>query len=63
MQEKVEIITNHILQFWTKIPKNGYCVYDVDTQDMLHRIPIKWKNCKVVHIFATFYDMRNSFVK
>ena len=25
IQEKVEIITNHILQFWTKIPKNGYC--------------------------------------
>ena len=22
---QVEIITNHILQFWTKIPKNGYC--------------------------------------
>ena len=26
IQEKVEIIKNHILQFWTKIPKNGYCV-------------------------------------
>ena len=26
MQEKVEIITKHIEQFWTKIPKNGYCV-------------------------------------
>ena len=25
IQEKVKIITNHILQFWTKIPKNGYC--------------------------------------
>ena len=25
IQEKVEIIKNHILQFWTKIPKNGYC--------------------------------------
>ena len=25
MQEKIEKITNHILQFWTKIPKNGYC--------------------------------------
>ena len=25
IQEKVEIITNHILQFWTQIPKNGYC--------------------------------------
>ena len=23
---KVEIIKNHILQFWKKIPKNGYCV-------------------------------------
>ena len=29
IQEKVEIITNHILQFWTKIPKNGYCVIEV----------------------------------
>ena len=28
IQEKVEIITNHILQFWTKIPKNGYCVVE-----------------------------------
>ena len=27
MEEKVEIITNHILQFWTKIPKNGQCEY------------------------------------
>ena len=26
MQEKNEITTNHILQFWTKIPKNGHCV-------------------------------------
>ena len=25
MKENVEIITNHILQFWTKIPKSGYC--------------------------------------
>ena len=25
MQEKVEIITNHIVHFWTKIFKNGYC--------------------------------------
>ena len=25
MQENVEIITNHKLQFWTKIPENGYC--------------------------------------
>ena len=25
MQEKVEIITNHILEFWTKIPQNGQC--------------------------------------
>ena len=25
IQENIEIITNHILQFWTKIPKNGYC--------------------------------------
>ena len=25
MQEKVEIITNHFEQYWTKIPKNGYC--------------------------------------
>ena len=23
MQEKIEITTNHLLQFWTKIPKNG----------------------------------------
>ena len=23
MQEKVEIITNHLSQFWTKMPKNG----------------------------------------
>ena len=27
MQEKLEIITNHILHFWTKLHKNGYCVY------------------------------------
>ena len=27
LQEKVEIITNYILQFWTKIPQNGYCSY------------------------------------
>ena len=33
IQEKVEIITNHILQFWTKIPKNGYC--DI-TRDSKH---------------------------
>ena len=26
IQENIEIITNHKLQFWTKIPKNGYCV-------------------------------------
>ena len=26
MQEKVEIITNHFEHYWTKIPKNGYCV-------------------------------------
>ena len=25
MQEKFEIITNHKLQFWTKLPKNGQC--------------------------------------
>ena len=25
IQEKVEIIKNNILQFWTKICKNGYC--------------------------------------
>ena len=25
IQEKVEIIKNHTLHFWTKIPKNGYC--------------------------------------
>ena len=25
MQEKVEIVTNHIVHFWTKIFKNGYC--------------------------------------
>ena len=25
MQEKVEITTNYVLQFWTKIPKKGYC--------------------------------------
>ena len=25
IQEKIEIITNYLLQFWTKIPKNGYC--------------------------------------
>ena len=25
MQEKIEITKNHLLQFWTKIPKNGYC--------------------------------------
>ena len=24
MQEKVEIVTKHIILFWTKIPKNGY---------------------------------------
>ena len=26
MQEEFEIITNHKLQFWTKLPKNGQCV-------------------------------------
>ena len=35
MQEKVEIITNHFEQYWTKIPKNGYCDlagnYKIDT--------------------------------
>ena len=25
MQEKIEKITNHILQFWTKILENGHC--------------------------------------
>ena len=25
MQEKVEIVTNHFGQFWTKILKNRYC--------------------------------------
>ena len=25
MQEKFEIITNHKLQFWTKLLKNGQC--------------------------------------
>ena len=25
MKENVEIITNHIVQFWTKILKIGYC--------------------------------------
>ena len=25
MQENVEIVTNHKLQFWTKIPQNKYC--------------------------------------
>ena len=25
MKENIEIITNHIGQFWTKILKNGYC--------------------------------------
>ena len=34
MQEKVEIITNHIVHFWTKIPKNGYCEF-VKTCDEL----------------------------
>ena len=27
MQEKTEIITTHFEHYWTKIPKNGYCVY------------------------------------
>ena len=27
IQEKIEIITNYLLQFWTKIPKNGYCAW------------------------------------
>ena len=28
MQEKVEIITNQFEHYWTKIPKNGYCVWE-----------------------------------
>ena len=31
IQEKIEIITNYLLQFWTKIPKNGYCGLDGQT--------------------------------
>ena len=31
MQEKVEIITNHFEQYWTKIPQNGYCELEVTT--------------------------------
>ena len=34
LQEKDEIITNHILQFWTKIPKNRYC----DNTDASHQL-------------------------
>ena len=40
---------------------------DVDTQDIYAaQNSYKMKEyipCKVVHIFVTFYDMRNSFVK
>ena len=38
IQEKVEIITNYLLQFWTKIPKNRYC----DTQQKRKQ----WFLCK-----------------
>ena len=37
MQEKIEITTNHLLQFWTKIPKNGYC----EVGDPLYHSQIK----------------------
>ena len=34
MQEKIEITTNHLLQFWTKIPKNGYCdLFDIEIRE------------------------------
>ena len=41
LQENIEIITNHKLQFWTKIPKTGYC--DVGGATFKAPTPRNWK--------------------
>ena len=61
MQEKIEITTNHLLQFSTKIPKNGYCDEEREALRSIKKDHYVYEILTVIYVSGASHRCNNIF--